>query len=325
MTRFVPDITDVLLAARFLDGKIRKTPCEMSPALEQRTGRQVALKWENQQICASFKVRGALNKMFSLTEKEKEAGVITASSGNHAQGVAMAASMLGVRAVICVPGTCPETKRNAIRARGGEWVDLKVIGHFYDEAELEAKRLCSEKRMTYVSAFEDLHVAAGQGTLGLEFIMDMPDITTLLVPISGAGLITGVMVAARALRPDIAVWGVYAKANPSWPRAWSLGKVVPVEEEETLADALSGAASSELFGFVRENLNGLIEITEEEMAEAILFLHREHHQVVEGAGAIGVAALLSGKAPEAEGKTGVVISGGNIDEKKLLELLRNNS
>ena len=210
-----PEMKDVLKAARFLVGRIRKTPVEKSYSLSDMAGSEVFLKWENQQLCGSFKIRGALNKMYSLTSLERGRGVITASSGNHAQGVAMAASLLGVRAVICVPGSCPETKREAILSRGSGLVDLRVIGRFYDEAEAEAKAVAERDGLVYVSAYEDHHIVSGQGTLGLEFLMEVPDLDLLIVPISGGGLISGVATAARALRPGIEVIGVHASANPS--------------------------------------------------------------------------------------------------------------
>ncbi|MFP4482100.1 MAG: threonine/serine dehydratase [Thermovirgaceae bacterium] len=317
----VPEMEDILFAKEFLKTRVRKTPTDLSEALFEKTIGPVVLKWENLQVCGAFKIRGALNKMFSLSPEERKRGVVTASSGNHAQGVATAASMLGVKAVICVPGSCPENKKRAIQKLGGEYVELKVIGKFYDEAETEAKRLCHEVEMVYVSAYEDLHIIAGQGTVGFELLEVHPDLDVILVPISGGGLITGVTVAAKALRRGIEVWGVYAKANPSWRNAWEKGFVEPVEEEKTLADALSGAASPVLFSYLRENLAGLVEVDEEEIASAISFLHREHHQVVEGAGATGVAALLSGKFVTGGKKTGVVVSGGNIDEDQLLRIL----
>lgn len=316
-----PTITDILAAYRFLKGKVRHTPLEYSYPLSEELGGSIFLKWENQQHCASFKIRGALNRMYALTPEERDRGVVTASSGNHAQGVATAASLLGVRAVICVPGMCPETKKTAIRRRGGQWVDLRVIGHFYDEAEEEAKRLAGVEGMTFVSAYEDFHVVCGQGTVAVEMFLDEPDLEVLVVPISGGGLISGITAAALALRPGIEIWGIHAAANPSWTKGWEEGRIVQVEEEDTLADALSGAASQALYEFLRPRLSGVIPVSEPAMARAVAFLHREHHQVAEGSGAIGVAALRE-KLLEARGrKVGVVVSGGNIDEAILLKIL----
>lgn len=320
--RISPTITDILTAYRFLKGRVRHTPLELSHALSEEAGGSVYLKWENQQHCASFKIRGALNRMYALTPEERDRGVVTASSGNHAQGVATAASLLGVKAVICVPGMCPETKKNAIRRRGGAWVDLRVIGHFYDEAEVEAKRLATAEGMTFVSAYEDFHVVCGQGTVAVEMLLDEPDLDMLVVPISGGGLISGITAAALAMRPGIEIWGIHAAANPSWTRGWQEGRIVPVEEEDTLADALSGAASQVLYEYLRPRLAGVIPVTESAMADAVAFLHREHHQVVEGSAATGVAALREKALDVRSRKVGVVISGGNIDEAKLLRILQ---
>ncbi len=321
MQKIEPTITDILQARNFLDGKIRRTPVEISPHLSDISGADVFLKWENHQICGSFKVRGALNRMYALSDSERRRGVITASSGNHAQGVAMAASLLGIKAVICVPGSCPQTKRDAIISRGKGMVDLRVIGRYYDEAEVEAKVVSERDGLVYVSAYEDHHVVCGQGTLGVEFIMDIPDLDLLLVPISGGGLISGIAIAAHALRPGIEVLGIHAQTNPTWKVAWERGEVVPVEEEDTYADALSGAASPVLFPLIRRIVGGLVEVSEIEIARGVSFLHSHHHQVVEGAGALGVAALLAGKIQTNGRKTGVVISGGNIGDKTLLRAI----
>jgi len=317
-----PTITDVLLAARFLKGKIHKTPTEYSIPFSNRVGTPVYVKWENQQMCRAFKIRGALNKMFSLTEEEKAKGVVTASSGNHAQGVATAARMLKTRAIICVPGMCPETKRDAIRNLGGEYVDLRVIGHFYNDAEDESFRLRDEEGLTYVSAFEDLRIAAGQGTLALEMLMDEPELDMIFCPISGGGLISGVVTAAQALRPGIQVWGVHACANPAWPEAFKQDRVMPVDEDETIADALCGGASQPLFEFLKDRLAGIIAVSEEELEEAMAFTHHHHHQIIEGGAATSVAGLLSGKVDVTGKKVGLVVSGGNVDDAKLVEILQ---
>ena len=319
--RIEPTITDILRAARFLRGRIRTTPLEYSFPLSGESGAEVFVKWENQQKCGSFKIRGALNKMFSLSEEERSRGVITASSGNHAQGVALAAKMLKVRAVICVPGMCPETKRQAIRNLGEPFAELRICGHFYDEAEQESFRLQKEEGLTYVSAFEDPHIVAGQGTLGLEMLLEEPELEAILCPLSGGGLLSGVLTAARALKPGIEVWGAHAQANPAWPEAFKAGKVVPVEEEETIAEGLCGSASAKNFGYIRQNITGISSIPEEAIERAMAFVYHEHHQIIEGAAAVSVGALLE-KTPDLRGrKVGVVISGGNVEGSRLMKIL----
>ncbi len=200
-------------------------------------------------------------------------------------------------------------------------VELKVIGRFYDEAEAEAGMISEKEGLVYISAYEDHHVICGQGTLGLEFLMDVPDLDLLVVPISGGGLITGVATAARALRPGIEVIGVHASTNPSWKDAWSRGRVSEVEESDSYADALSGAASSILYPLIRNIVSGLVDVSEQEIARGISFLHSRHHQVVEGAGAVGVASLLAGKVKCKGKKTGIVISGGNIGDRTVLKAI----
>ncbi len=316
-----PRITDVLEARRFLSGRVRKTPIERSDPLSEAAGSSVYLKWENQQICGSFKVRGALNKMFSLGVDEKQRGVVTASSGNHAQGIAMASTILGVRASICVPGVCPRTKRDAIRRLGGDNVTLHVAGHFYDDAENEAHRLEKEQGMTYVSSFEDHYIVSGAGTLGLEMLMDEPELDLLVVPAGGGGLINGVAIAAKALRPDIEIWGVQSVASQPYVVSWPGGRVVEVEYDDSLADGLTGWIPQSLLDLARKRISGFVAVEEKDIAGAIAFLHREHHQIVEGAGAVGVAALLSEKIQPGNKTTGVVISGGNIDHAVLEKIL----
>lgn len=317
-----PTTSDILLANRFLEGRIRRTPTEKSLPLSDITGGEVFLKWENQQITGSFKIRGALNKMFSLGEEDRKKGVVTASSGNHAQGIAMAASMLGVKAAICVPDVCPETKQKAIRRLGGEWVDLRVSGAVYDDAENAAHELQKKEGMTYVSSFEDHWIVSGAGTVGLEMFLAEPELDMVIVPAGGGGLISGVALAAKSLRPQVEIWGVQSVASQPYVVSWPKGRVVEVEYGDSLADGLTGSIPQSLLDLARRRVSGFIAVTEEDIARAIAWLHREHHQVVEGAGAVGVAALLSGRLSGWGRKVGVVISGGNIDHERLEGILK---
>jgi len=316
-----PNITDVAKAYRFLKNKVRHTPVEYSYPLSEIAGSPVYIKWENQQLCGSFKLRGALYKMNSLSQDERSRGVVTCSSGNHGQGVALASKELGVYSLIFVPKACPETKKLAIKRRGGEFVKLVVCDGDYDFAEQSAHRHAEETGMTYVSSFEDATVIAGQGTAGLEMFMDEPDIELLIVPAGGGGLMNGIAIAAKAINPDVEIWGVQSVASNPWVVSWPDGIVKDVEYLETLADGLAGFIPQSLLSLAKKRVAGIHEVTEEDIAKAIAFLHREHHQVVEGAGAVGVAALMAGKADIRGRKTGIVISGGNIDENKLKEIL----
>jgi threonine dehydratase len=272
-------------------------------------------------MCGSFKVRGALNKMFSLSLEEREKGVVTASSGNHAQGIAMAAKALGVRAVICVPGVCPQTKREAILMLGGQSVELSVVGHLYDDAEDEAHRLQKEEGMTYVSSYEDHFIVSGAGTLGLELIMDEPELDMVISPAGGGGLLNGIAIPVKAARPEAEIWGVQSVASNPYVVSWPGGKVLDVEYKDSLADGLTGSIPQSLLNLAKKRVTGFVEVQESDIAQAIGFLHSKHHQVVEGAGAIGVAAIMSGKIPVKGKRVGVVISGGNIDDGRLLQIL----
>ena len=320
-----PQFYDVLLAARFLRGRIRHTPTERSEPLSRLSGAEVFVKWENHQICGSFKIRGALNKMFSLSPEDREKGVVTASSGNHAQGIAMASKALGVRAVICVPGVCPQTKREAILSLGGDSVELRVVGHLYDDAEDEAHRLQKEEGMTYVSSYEDHFIVSGAGTLGLEMVMDEPELDIVISPAGGGGLLNGVAIPVKASRPEAEIWGVQSVASNPYVVSWPGGKVLDVEYKDSLADGLTGSIPQSLLDLAKQRITGFVEVQESDIARAIGFLHSKHHQVVEGAGAVGVAALLAGKIPVKGKRVGVVISGGNIDDERLLKILNEYS
>ena len=317
-----PDITEIVRAHKFLRHRVNETPLEHSPALGDITGAEVFLKWENQQKCHSFKIRGAMYRMFSLTEEERGRGVGTASSGNHAQGVAVAARALEVHARIFVPEGCPEVKRRAICQLGGGFVTLEVFGALYDDTEARALEICRREGRIYVSPYEDPWVVAGQGTVGMEMFLQEPDLDTIICPISGGGLISGVTLAARHLGQDVAVWGAHAAANPSWPEAFRQGGVVPVDEGPSLADALGGGASAKLFPFLRKELAGLVAISEEALEDAVAWTHRTHHQVIEGGAAAAVGVLLERKLDLRGRRVGVIVAGGNIDEGRLLAILK---
>lgn len=315
-------ITDVLLANRRLAGRVRRTPLERSPSLSRLSGAEVWVKLENQQLTGSFKIRGALNRMLAMNDAERARGVITCSSGNHAQAMALAARELCTKVAICVPGQCPQVKRDAILDRGGEWVELRVIGTFYDEAEEACLQMAEKEKLPFVSAFDDPMVVAGQGTAGLEMLMDEPELDTILCPISGAGLIRGVAVAAKALRPGIKVWGVHADSNPAWSEALARGRVEPAVEEPTIADALSGRACDTHFSFVRNELAGVVSVSEAEIRDSMRFLFETHRQTAEGGGIVALAALFAGKLKLPAGaKTGVVLSGGNVGRELFSEIL----
>ncbi|ACZ19934.1 Pyridoxal-5'-phosphate-dependent protein beta subunit [Thermanaerovibrio acidaminovorans DSM 6589] len=317
-----PSMADALAAYRFLKDKVRHTPTELSRPLSGLTGAQVYIKWENQQLCGAFKVRGALFKMQSLSQEERRRGVVTASSGNHAQGVALASSLMGIKATICVPATCPKTKKEAIRGIGGHTVELRVVDGSYDDAEAEALAMAEREGMTFISAFEDHHVVCGAATVGIELMMDQPDLDVILVPAGGGGLMNGVALAACHLRPGIRVYGVQSEASNPYVVSWEDGVVRDVEYLPTLADGLAGYIPQSLLSLAKTRMAGVLEVTEQSIGRAMAFLLHHHHQVVEGSGAVGVAALLEGKLDPRGLKVGIVASGGNVDSSRLLEVLR---
>jgi threonine dehydratase len=318
---FEPVFKNVVKAYGFLKTRVRHTPTEYSQPLSEVAGAPVYIKWENQQLCGSFKIRGALYAMRSLGETQRNKGVVTCSSGNHGQGVALAAKSMGVKAIIFVPETCPELKRKKIRQLGGEWIELRVAEGDYDFAEAESHEFAAREGKTYLSSYEDAAVISGQGSAGMEMFMDEPDIEYLLVPAGGGGLINGIAAAAKAIGPEVEIFGVQSEASNPWVVSWPDGIVKTVTYSDTVADGLAGAIPQSLLTLAKKRVSGMLEVTEKDIDHAIVFLHREHRQIVEGAGAVGVAALLSGAAKPNGRKTGIFVSGGNIDDAMLEEIL----
>ena len=316
-----PTITDVLKAYKFLRDRVRRTPTEYSHKLSRIANAPIYVKWENQQIRGSFKLRGALYKMNSLNAEERARGVVTCSSGNHGQGVALASSQLQIKTIVFVPNACPEMKKDAIRTLGGDWCRLEICDGDYDYTEIFAHKYASEHGMTYVSSFEDPFVMSGQGTVGVEIFLDEPDIEFLVIPAGGGGLLNGISIAAKAMNPDVEIWGAQSDTSNPWVVSWKDGIVKQVEYGETLADGLSGGIPQSLLSLAKRRVTGIAEVTEEDIKHAIAFAHNEHHQIIEGAGAVSLASILTGKLNPHGKKTCIVISGGNIDSAKLNKVI----
>jgi len=301
-TLTLPGLADIEAARARIVDRIRATPVYGSDALTTRTGRQVWLKAENLQRTGSFKIRGASNKLATLSGVERAAGVVAASAGNHGQAVARAARELGVRATVYMPLDAPMAKVDATRSYGAETV---LAGAGFDEALAEAWEQARDTGATFVHAFEDDAVIAGQGTIGLELAEQLPDAGTFLVPIGGGGLASGIAIALRAKRPDVRIVGVQA------------GRQGP-----TIADGIAVKYPSErLLRMLDELLDDRIDVTDDEIAAAITLLLERAKLVVEGAGAATVAALLAGKAG-GEGGVCALLSGGNIDPTLLISVMR---
>jgi threonine dehydratase len=313
-------LQDIYRARRQIGGLIVRTPLIESPALGSRTGRSVWLKAENLQQTGSFKIRGAANKILALTPEERARGVVTVSTGNHGRAVAYVGRELGIRAVVCISGGVPSNKVAAIEQLGAE---VMVHGETYDDAEELAWRLRDEQGLTMVDPFDDPFVIAGQGTVGLEVLEDCPEVNTAIVPLSGGGLVSGVALALKSANLAIRVFGVSMERGPAMLRCLEAGKLIQIAEEETLADALIGNVGLKnqyTFRIVQSCVDEVVLVSEEEIAEAMAFALAEHHLVLEGGGAVGIAALLSDKLGQLGENVAVVISGGNVGLPKLLQV-----
>lgn len=308
----------VMKAYNKLLGAVRVTPLLQSKILTEEVGIDTWLKLENLQLTGSFKVRGAMNKIFSLTDDEVARGVVTASAGNHAQGVAYAAALRGISAKIVVPTTTPETKRNGIINLGAE---LVVYGASYTEAQEHALKLATETGRVFVHAFADDAVIAGQGTAALEVLLEQADFDAIIVPAGGGGLICGTALVAKAINPDIKVYGVQSPASSHWVESFKVGELVKVSYKETLAEGLAGCVTPENLELALKLVDDFRLVEEAAIANAMLWFAEKHQYMVEGSGAIGVAALQSGVFPELVGKKVLVlITGGNVDFSRLVKL-----
>lgn len=307
----VLELADVQKAWDVVRGQVRHTPMKRSSSLSQMTGSDFHLKLENFQRTGSFKVRGALNKVHALTAEERKAGVVAASAGNHAQGVAYAASQAGVASTIFMPEDATLAKVVATKGYGA---DVRLAGKDYQEAFEAAQAHQQRTGATFVHAFDDPLVMAGQGTLGLEIHKDVPDIDTVLVPIGGGGLIAGVATALKGLRKDVEVIGVQADGASTIVPSLRKGVPVDLQEVSTMADGIAVRKTSPTtFPIIKARVDKVVTVSEPEIAAAILFLLERSKSVVEGAGAVTLAAAMHGKVELSGKKACAVVSGGNID------------
>lgn len=318
------DVTerDVRLARERIAPLATRTPLISSRALSKVTGSSVYLKLENLQETGSFKVRGAANKMLSLRPDEKERGVITVSTGNHGRAVSYVAQKLDIKAIICIPEGVPTNKVEAIEGLGAE---IMVCGKTYDEAEDQAPRLAEERGLTMVDPYDDPFVIAGQGTIGMEIVEDLPEVDTVLVPVGGGGLISGVGLALKAAHADARLIGVSMDRAPVMYHSLRAGSPIRMPEEDTIADALVGGIGVDnqyTFRLAQELVDDFVLVSDEEIAAAMVFAMKGHRLVVEGGGAVGIAALLHGKVKEVGRNIVVVVSGGNVDTPVLLEIVQ---
>ena len=312
-------LNDVYAAHKRIGGWIRRIPLEHSPILSELFGCDVWLKLENRQLTGSFKIRGAANRLMLLKPEERGRGVVAASSGNHAQGVAYAARGLGVRVVIVVPENTPKVKRDAIRALGAE---LTVHGAEYMDAERLAQRMSCDDGMPFLSPYNDPDLIAGQGTVGLEMLEDEPGLDAVLVPVSGGGLISGVATVWKEAS-DAEVIGVQTEASPVMYESVKAGKIIDIQMFDTVAEGLHGGIEqgSVTFPICQRLVDDWIVVKEETIKDTMRLMLLRQHEIVEGSGAVGVAALMEQASRFKGRKVGIVISGGNVDETLLRVLM----
>lgn len=296
-----------------LEGVARRTPVFESTYINPEA--DVFIKCENMQVTGSFKLRGAFYKINSLTEEEASKGVIACSAGNHAQGVALAAQKRGIPAVICMPESAPMAKVEATKSYGAEVV---LVPGVYDDAAAKATALQEEKGYTFVHPFNDEYVMAGQGTVGLEIMEQVKDAEVVLVPIGGGGLIAGVAYAVKQINPECKVYGVQAAGAPSMLKSLEDGQIETLASVSTMADGIAVKQPGDMtFRMCQDYVDGVVTVTEDEIASAILKLIEKHKMVAEGAGAVSVAAAMYNKVDIKGKKTVCVVSGGNVDVKVL--------
>lgn len=312
-------IEDIQTAMGRIREAIRVSPCTYSEAFSELTKSDIFLKLDNQQRTGAFKERGALNKLLTLTNEERSQGVIAASAGNHAQGVAYHAGRQGIRVLIYMPLPTPLTKVSATRAYGAE---VFLQGANYDEAFEKAVERSVECHLTLIHAFDDDAVIAGQGTLGLEILQQQPDIEAIVAPIGGGGLIGGIACAAKAINPAVRVFGVQPAKLPSMKAAIEHGKPVTIKPAATIADGIAvRRAGARTFPLVQKYVDDIVTVEEEEIANAILLLLEREKTLAEGAGAASIAAVLNHKLPVEGKKVAVLVCGGNIDVTLLSRII----
>jgi threonine dehydratase len=312
----LPAAPDVLAAARRLRGVIQRTPCTHSAPLSTRAGAEMHLKWENQQSTGSFKLRGAFNALLTMPIEERRRGVVVSSAGNHGLGIAYAARTLGMRARVYIPITAPLVKREGIAAMGaevdGSWPD-------YDAAHHAALEYAEREGMTFVSPCTGRPLLAGQGTVGLEILEDLPIVRSLVVPVGGGGLAGGIAVLVRAVAPHVRIIGAQSELTNAMSASLTSGRRTAVPVVPTLADGLAGQVDDEGVLIGRFALDEIIEVTERQIAESMLWLSRMHGARVEGSGAVSVAAVLSRGGWD--GPVAAIVSGGNIDQRVWSEIV----
>lgn len=305
-------LRDLYIARARIAPWIRRTPLVVSPSLSTIGGARISLKLETAQDTGAFKLRGATNFIRASEDAALSRGMVTVSTGNHGRAVAHAARRVGARAVICMSDLVPRNKREAIQALGAE---VRIIGRSQDEAEVEAQRLVAEEGLTLVHPFDEPLVIAGQGTIGIEILEDQPEVDTVIVALSGGGLISGIALALKAANPGMRVVGVTMEQGAAMYESVCAGRPVEVEEAASLADSLGGGIGLEnryTFELTRALVDDYVLVSESEIARAMRHLYCNERVIAEGGGAVSVAAVLADKVPDLAGNVVCVVSGGNV-------------
>lgn len=306
-------LSDIAHVARRIEGRVLRTPLVASRSLTEHCGVPVSLKLEHHQTTGSFKLRGATSAVLSLSPEMRARGVVAASTGNHGRALAHAAKAEGAIATICMSSLVPENKVSEIRRLGA---NVRIVGRSQDQAQVEVDRLVAEEGLVMVPPFDDRAVVAGQGTLGLEIVADMPDVATILVPLSGGGLAAGVAAAVKGRAPKARVIGLTMARGAAMKASLDAGRPVEVEEVASLADSLGGGIGLEnavTFSMCRALLDDVILLSEEEIAAGMRHAYTQEREIVEGAAAVGIAALLSNRLGRFDGPVAVILSGRNVD------------
>jgi len=317
-------LKDIYQARYRIGGLIRKTPLVFSEALSEKTKKNVYLKLETVQETGSFKSRGAASKLLSLSEAEKKRGVIAFSTGNHGRAVAFMARRMGIKATICLSNRVP-----AYRVEGMRQLGAHVIQHgeSQDEAYVFTLELREQEGLTLINPFDDPQIIAGQGTIGIEILEELPEVDTAIVPVSGGGLISGVALALKTVNPDIKIIGVSPKVSPPMFASLKAGKPVEIEEKDSLADALLGGIGLDnryTFSMVRALVDDMVLVEEDDIARGMIFAYEKHRLVIEGSGGVGLSALLKDRVSDLGENIVVVVSGGNVGIELHHEIMSKN-
>lgn len=313
-------LEDIYEAKKRLEGVIEPTPMEKSRNISERTGFEVLLKCENLNRAGSFKIRGAYNRIARLSEEEKKAGIVAASAGNHAQGVALAAQLLGIKATVFMPGGASVPKLLATQAYGAE---VRQKGRTIDDSLQYAREFEKETGSVLIHPFDHEDIVAGQGTCGLEILEQCPDVKTIVVSLGGGGLTAGIAMAVKSLRPDLKIIAVQAEGAAAYPRSLEEGRPVLLEEMTTMADGIAVGCPGKIpFEIVRQLVDEIVVVSENDLSRALLFILERSKLVVEPAGAAAVAYLLREPQPQLDGPVVAVLSGGNIDPVLLMRIIR---